>query len=664
MLRGAAIFLVLLCAVPAMAGDWQVRDMAHGLRDAILVDLAVSPANPDVMYLGTADGYVFVTRDGGRFWDEVQLVVGAGELAGGGRPSLQQVEDVAPADLLPGAAEAGIGRLDLRDAFYFDHGATGDEFLEAWDRPSAYDAADVPGLPPVGELAPGANGGSGDVGGTGGAGDACEARLRAALEEFEQWDWGLGAFGDVDELSVVRSRVTFIAAHPTDETIALASTLSGVYRTDDTGRTWYPIAVGFGRWDRGALHLAFDPIDPLRVYLGTQKGIFLSTDGGLSFFPAVRTSAESAWTHWIEASAAGGKVQLVAATAFGALVSLDQGRTWRWMRFEGVEDTDYVTCAAVDPHDPRHIYLASLEGIDESSDGGRTWKEAGGLQLTGTAIYRLVIDSRRAGHLLVTTDRDVWESDDGGTNWRNLYIDDGPFKVRRPLMVPGSDDFIILTSGRVLRFSRQQPDSGTTAFLQAESTLWEQAMAAEPTESTMLAAVFAHMGVDAGQHRRLRERASRSHLLPELSLLGGYFSAGADANLSVIPWLRNSGVALDRVFGLDRGYGSGYVALMAWWDLSALVFTLDEVPRGRGQSAMLDGQTALKYEVARYYEERLRTMRSLIFDRPAEPVVLMDLALRYRELTEHLDALTGGLYARQVRELCEGGVKWLAGVLY
>jgi len=132
----------------------------------------------------------------------------------------------------------------------------------------------------------------------------------------------------------------------------------------------------------------------------------------------------------------------------------------------------------------------------------------------------------------------------------------------------------------------------------------------------------------------------------------------------VVPWMRNSGIDLDHLYHTDRGYGSGYVAVMAWWDLSSMVFSGDEAPQGRGQAAMLESQAALKYEVARYHEERLRTMRRLIFDRPTDPVELMDNALRYRELTEHLDALTGGLYAHQVRELGEGGVEWLAGVLY
>ncbi len=666
MARVAAVVLVLLSSVAATGEERSVRNLAFGLRDAVLVDVGVSPVDPDLIYLGTADGFVFVSRDGGRSWEEHRLVVGMEDFEGSSGGAWLPEDDESPEEALPGAAAAGIGALDLSDAFYFDHDATGAEFLESWDRPSAYDAVQVPGLPTAGQLSHGSMEGGIEIP------DADEAavatrryRLGSALEEFSQWDWGMGAYGDVDELPIVRARVTSVVPHPTDARIALATTLSGTYRTDDSGRSWHSVSHGFGRWDRSATHAAFDPLDPQRVYLGTQKGVFISSDGGLSFAPAVRTSAETAWTHWLDATPVGNEIQLLAATSGnGILVSMDRGRTWKWMRWDGQEDKDYVTCVAADPRNPSHIYMGSLAGVDESVDGGGTWKEAGGLQLVTNPVYRIAQDPRRSGHLLVSTDRDVWESFDGGATWHHLYLDDGPFKVRRPVMVPGSDDVLVLTSGRLLRISPVGKSRAGGATDAAREALWSRAMEQEPSQSAVIAAIFEHMGVDAGEHRRLRARAPASHLLPELSLVGGYFSATGNAALSVTPWLGNAGLALDRVFDTETGYGSGYVAAMAWWDVGALVFSLDEVPRDWGRSELLSAQTSLKYEAVRYYDERLRTMRRLILERPEGEEELLDAALRYRELTEHLDLLTGGLYARQVSELGDGGVEWLAGVLY
>jgi photosystem II stability/assembly factor-like uncharacterized protein len=664
--RFAAALLVLLSTMDAMGTERHVRNLAYGIRDAILVDVAVSPVNPDRMFLGTADGFVFVTSDGGRTWQEFRLLVASELLEESSDYPYEPGPDEAMGEVLPGASEAGMGALDLASGFYFDHGATGDEFLESWDRPSAYDAAEIPGLPATGVLSPGSTGERLEM-----ADDQEQARLvrrirlQAVLKDLSQWEWGMGAFGDVEELPVIRARVTAIAAHPRNERIALAATLNGVFRTDDGGSSWYPISVGSGRWDRGALTLAFDPIVPERVYLGTQKGVHVSTDGGLTFTPALRTSAETAWTHGLDASASGGEVLLLAATSGnGVLASSDRGRTWRWIRWDGQEDKDYVTCVAATPGDPQHIYMGSLGGIDESTDGGYTWREAGGLQLAGTPVYSIALDPDRKGHLLASTERDVWESDDYGATWRHTYLDDGPFKVRKPLVVPRGGDILVLTSGRLLRISQAGKRPANGPVNGGVDGTWERALDAEPSQRAVIAAVFEHMGVDAGEHRRLRNRASGSHFLPELSLLGGYFSARGNAGLTVTPWLNNAGLGLDKVFGVHSDYGTGYVAAMAWWDLTGLVFSRDEIPQEWGRAALLSAQTSLKYEAVRYYDERLVLMRRLILERPTDAAELLDLALRYRELTEHLDALTGGLYARQVRDLSEGGVEWLSDVTY
>jgi photosystem II stability/assembly factor-like uncharacterized protein len=79
-------------------------------------------------------------------------------------------------------------------------------------------------------------------------------------------------------------------------------------------------------------------------------------------------------------------------------------------------DTPDYHSLMVDPKDPRHLWLGSHAGLHESTDGGRTWSEAG---LGGQDAMNLARSRRSqtiwaAGHLMFA------KSTDGGVTWSNL----------------------------------------------------------------------------------------------------------------------------------------------------------------------------------------------------------------------------------------------------
>ena len=69
----------------------------------------------------------------------------------------------------------------------------------------------------------------------------------------------------------------------------------------------------------------------------------------------------------------------------------------------------------VDPKDPQHLWLGTHAGLYESTDGGRTWNEAG---LGGQDAMNLVRSSSQtiwtAGHMMFA------KSTDGGASWSNV----------------------------------------------------------------------------------------------------------------------------------------------------------------------------------------------------------------------------------------------------
>lgn len=174
---------------------------------------------------------------------------------------------------------------------------------------------------------------------------------------------------------------------------------SGLWRSDDTGRTWDPVGTGISYAEITAV--AVSPAERGVVYAGTEpSAVFRSENGGetwseLSGLRAL-PSAES-WsfpprpeTHhvrWIETdSAAAGRV-FVAIEA-GALVrTLDGGRTWLDRVHGGPIDTH---SAATHTLAPGRLYSAAGDGYFETEDAGETWsRQVEGLRhryLVGVAV--------------------------------------------------------------------------------------------------------------------------------------------------------------------------------------------------------------------------------------------------------------------------------------
>ncbi len=89
----------------------------------------------------------------------------------------------------------------------------------------------------------------------------------------------------------------------------------------------------------------------------------------------------------------------------------------------------------IDPQDPQHLWLGTHVGLHESTDGGRTWSEAG---LGGQDAMNLARSRRSqtvwaAGHMMFA------KSTDGGASWSNVVPDGLPsFDIHGFAVDPGS----------------------------------------------------------------------------------------------------------------------------------------------------------------------------------------------------------------------------------
>jgi len=206
-------------------------------------------------------------------------------------------------------------------------------------------------------------------------------------------------------------RTYAVAGHASQpDTFYFGSVGGGVWKTENAGRTWYPISdEGIPIGSIGAIAVA--PSNANIVYVGTGE-------------PDIRSQH---------------------SYGIGMYKSLDAGKTWTHI---GLEATRQIGRVAVDPTNPNRLYVAALghvydpnpdRGVYRSTDGGANWKKV--LFKTGdpdnVGAIDLAIDPRNPRVLyasLWATRRPPWsvyapsnlpggglyKSTDGGDTWKQL----------------------------------------------------------------------------------------------------------------------------------------------------------------------------------------------------------------------------------------------------
>jgi photosystem II stability/assembly factor-like uncharacterized protein len=179
----------------------------------------------------------------------------------------------------------------------------------------------------------------------------------------------------------------------------------GTWRSDDDGQTWESVS------GLPATH-AFADLSGVSggVLAGTRAGLRTSLDQGRS---------------WVEVDDPLSGVPVYSFTS-------DTERTWAgteeglfvsskvlgWAKLVPRRDSDVpVWALADDPYWPGGLWLAGPVGILRTDDGGESLRPSGRNPLRGT---RTILPLDGAGHVLAAGEDGVWESLDGGIQWRPL----------------------------------------------------------------------------------------------------------------------------------------------------------------------------------------------------------------------------------------------------
>jgi len=150
-----------------------------------------------------------------------------------------------------------------------------------------------------------------------------------------------------------------------------------------------------------------------RVYLLGVNELFASEDGGRTYAAVPGLPRMSEMT---ALAAIPGSADVLAAVTDGrAMISQDRGRTWRNAGFG--EEGMPVDTIATDATRPQRIWAAAGGRIVVSDDLGSVWRSVGRSLPEARAKVRGIVASTDAKTLLVSSDRGIYRSEDGGETW-------------------------------------------------------------------------------------------------------------------------------------------------------------------------------------------------------------------------------------------------------
>lgn len=204
---------------------------------------------------------------------------------------------------------------------------------------------------------------------------------------------------------------------------------STLYKTTDGGDTWTGLSLP--AFALGSLNvLAVDPEQAETIYVGTGSGqVLKSIDAGAHWTSSVSgLPADGIFS--IAVDPTNSMVVYAGGFSTGLFESTDGGITWSSLAV--IVDPGFgVSCAAVDPKTPMNVYACvDNKGIEKSTDGGQTWSEAGD---TPEFAFRILeIDPNDPDVIYAgIPGSGVWESTDAGAHWTLLDNPSGVSAVSR-----------------------------------------------------------------------------------------------------------------------------------------------------------------------------------------------------------------------------------------
>lgn len=361
-------------------GSWHRLAKLGKDGDLVIDHIVIDPTHPATIYasawaLNRSGGGLWMTDDGGRTWTE------AASLSGQAVFSLVQAKS-NPAVLFSGTLQ-GVFQSD-------DHGAT-------WTQISPKGSHEIHEVQSL-------------------AVDPANPQVVYAGTWHLPWktedggkNWHNIKKGVIDD-----SDVFSIIIDPEKPKVVYASACSGIYKSESAGELFHKIA-GIPATARRTRVLKQDPEHREVVYAGTTEGLYKTTDGGHTF---KRMTGPDVIVNDVYIDPSNTNHVLLATDRGGVLASADAATTFAQSNL-GISERK-VEALLVDRRDPARIYAGVVNdkaygGVFVSANKGAAWKQtADGLD--GRDVFALaqaddgtVLAGTNNGIFALAPDANAWD---------------------------------------------------------------------------------------------------------------------------------------------------------------------------------------------------------------------------------------------------------------
>lgn len=444
----------------------------EGLTDTQVIGLAFHPSDPMTMYLGTANGNVFISQNGGASWvfasqpvSYVQNIAVApygshaiwvsaesrdGDSCGlykSTNPELTSWVPIDEPDVEPGSSWCDYTKMIFAPATWPDaYSRTLFVLSEAIIFTSTDDGVSFGALP-LGKLFH----------------NVQDLVLHPTdpnilyIGERGTWDGFYKSMDGGMSWQVANQGLTAIVPEqiiisPDDPSELLALSLERIYRGTQGGAIWQHSPIS------GVITMMLDPFTSTRLYAGVPNGLYISDDLGQSWstYITITPPAEfAACGMWITELAASPSEPgtLVAAAVHSSYAPPEcleaRSSMWRstdygvnWARIELDMSISKVNDIVTDPISPTIMYAAI--GNDEtggnllkSNDGGTTWAYPANWAISGVPYILAMEPGTHRIFASIDTHLPLYVSEDGGSTWSSTG-DGGGDNINDILFIPGN----------------------------------------------------------------------------------------------------------------------------------------------------------------------------------------------------------------------------------
>lgn len=225
---------------------------------------------------------------------------------------------------------------------------------------------------------------------------------------------------------------------------------NGLWRSTDGGATFKRASDGMFV-ECHVRALVVDPRTPATLWLGSEQGLFRSTDGADNW-QRVESPLNGLQIWSILLLPDRPDVILVGTCPARLFRSEDAGRTWTEPAVGMTRDCPRiihtrVTTLRDDPTQPGSVWAGvEIDGLYRSTDSGKTWQKKG-TGLSSQDIHGMAVVA--PGRLLASTNNDLNLSHDGGATWQHLRVGQTlPWPYCRGLAQPvGRPDVVLMGNG-------------------------------------------------------------------------------------------------------------------------------------------------------------------------------------------------------------------------